>query len=124
MSKTSPKTKRIYHVRLPEGTLLSDPDGKPIEYNAYWASRKARQFEGKVESFVRELPVPIFTTAPHGEHTLTYCPDSPYDGSDPSQPIDNSLFTLTDSRLRELTFTGEELDSLAAQWVAYRTDKQ
>ena len=55
----------------------------------------------------------LFTTQPHGEQTLRE-----YQTPDPDMPVGNRLFILHDSQARELVLTGEELNSLAWQWLA------
>jgi hypothetical protein len=54
----------------------------------------------------------IIITQPHGEQSLSRidCADS----------IGNSLFTLKNSDGHAITMTGEELDSLANQWLEWR----
>lgn len=61
---------------------------------------------------LRRAPGLLFLTAPHGSQQLYL--------SEQFGRVTNSLFTLEDDQARAMMLTGEELDSLAAQWVAYR----
>ena len=58
-------------------------------------------------------PSPVLTTDPHGEHVLTHL-EPPH-----GLPLSSRLFVLKDSLGRQLDFTGEELTSLATQWLRY-----
>lgn len=59
----------------------------------------------------------IFTTDPHGHHELRHTEDLTFRIG---QPIEHQLFTLSDKDGASITFTGEELDSLASQWRDFR----
>jgi len=59
-------------------------------------------------------PELIFVTEPHGEHTLYKVEPSVHGDS-----VANAIFAMNDSTGKRLAFTGEELTSLAQQWLAY-----
>lgn len=66
---------------------------------------------------------PILTTSPHGAQALQHTEDL---SMRLGQKVGNQLFTLKEvyvpkgQQPAEMTFTGEELDSLAALWIEWR----
>lgn len=58
----------------------------------------------------------IFKTDPHGEQALRFTEGKPMREG---QPIAQQLFTFFNGT-DEITLTGEELDSLAAQWRNFK----
>lgn len=54
----------------------------------------------------------LFDTAPHGAQNVSLVDDHP-DG------IGNSLWAVRNDDGREMIFTGEELSSLAQQWLGF-----
>lgn len=60
----------------------------------------------------------LFLTDPHGAQSLFRTEEDDIFGG-----LGNQLFTLSESEGKkrdEITMTGEELDSLTAQWMAFR----
>jgi hypothetical protein len=66
---------------------------------------------------------PIFITNPHGAQALRYTEGK---SMRHGQRVGNMLFTLRETypaaghKPAEMTFTGEELDSLCDQWTRFR----
>jgi len=66
---------------------------------------------------------PLFALDPHGKYSVEHILDTG-DDSEPSTLCGNSLVRIIASPSRaNLVFTGEELDSLAEQWLALRKPK-
>lgn len=63
----------------------------------------------------------ILYTAPHAAQRLI---PAESETVDPTTPIGNQLFTLEEKEGKgSITMTGEELDSLAQQWLGFRAGK-
>ena len=66
---------------------------------------------------MRKLNKPILTTDPHGEQSLRPCEAS-------SDKVGNQLFELSSNTDDSaIVMTGEELSSLANQWLRYAKQK-